>query len=121
MVIVGHVLGDNPEVRIVGVLQYLVDDARALGGMGFHLFKFLRCEAARLAQYGVIDGDLAEVVHRRGLDQVLTERIRHRKGAVSLDFGGPLQVTVHGPEDERDAFRLAIEPYIIHPERAQKG
>ena len=42
-------------------------------------------------------------------------------GVFSLDFGGPLQVTVHGPEDERDAFRLAIEPYIIHPEHAQKG
>ena len=42
-------------------------------------------------------------------------------GVFSLDFGGPLKVTVHGPEDERDAFRLAIEPYIIHPERAQKG
>ena len=42
-------------------------------------------------------------------------------GVFSLDFAGPLQVTVHGPEDERDAFRLAIEPYIIHPERAQKG
>ena len=42
-------------------------------------------------------------------------------GVFSLDFGAPLQVTVCGPEDERDSFRLAIEPYIIEPELIEKG
>ena len=42
-------------------------------------------------------------------------------GVFSLDFGAPLQVTVRGPEDERDSFRLAIEPYIIEPELIEKG
>ncbi len=40
-------------------------------------------------------------------------------GVFSLDFGGPLQVTVRGREDERNSFRRAIEPYLINPE--QKG
>lgn len=50
-----------------------------------------------------------------------TANAKSYMGIFSLDFAGPLQVTVHGPEDERDAFRLAIEPYIIYPEHAQKG
>ena len=36
-------------------------------------------------------------------------------GVFSLDFGGPLQVTVRGPEDERDSFRQAIAPYLVEP------
>lgn len=40
-------------------------------------------------------------------------------GVFSLDFSGPLQVTVSGPQNERDAFHRAVEPFIIGPE--QKG
>ena len=42
-------------------------------------------------------------------------------GVFSLDFGGPLQVTVRGPEDERDSFRLAVAPFIIDLDSIEKG
>ena len=42
-------------------------------------------------------------------------------GVFSLDFAGPLQVTVSGPEDERDSFRRSVADYVIEPELSEKG
>ena len=38
-------------------------------------------------------------------------------GVFSLDFAGPLLVTVTGSEEERNSFRRSIEPYLIEPEQ----
>ena len=42
-------------------------------------------------------------------------------GVFSLDFGGPLQVTVCGPEEERASFCRSIAPYLTEPEYFEKG
>ena len=42
-------------------------------------------------------------------------------GVFSLDFAGPLRVTVRGPEDERDSFLHSIENYVVEPESIEKG
>ncbi len=42
-------------------------------------------------------------------------------GVFSLDFAGPLQVTVSGPDDDRASFRRSVESYIIEPEFFEKG
>ena len=36
-------------------------------------------------------------------------------GVFSLDFAEPLQVTVSGPDDERDSFRQSVSSYIVEP------
>ena len=42
-------------------------------------------------------------------------------GVFSLDFAGPLVVTVKGTEEERDSFRRSIEPFVIHAEPNERG
>ena len=42
-------------------------------------------------------------------------------GVFSLDFAGPLLVTVKGTEEQRDSFRRSIEPFIIQSELNERG
>ena len=42
-------------------------------------------------------------------------------GVFSLDFAGPLVVTVRGTEEQRDSFRRSIEAFIVDPERNERG
>ena len=42
-------------------------------------------------------------------------------GVFSLDFAGPLHVTVKGTEEQRDSFRRSIEAFIIDAEPTEKG
>ena len=75
MVEMRHVLGDPAEKLIFGTLQYLVDNARAFRGVFLHLLELLRLEPARLPEDLIIDRDLAQIMHWRSLDHILTEFI----------------------------------------------
>ena len=50
-----------------------------------------------------------------------TANAKSYMGVFSLDFAGPVQVTVRGPEDERESFRRSIEIFVVEPESIEKG
>ena len=58
------------------VAEGIGDDPAADGGVLLHLLELLGREAAGLLQYRVGDADLADVVHRRGLDEVVEVVLR---------------------------------------------
>ena len=99
VVVVGDVLRDVAEAVVLHALENFAHDPRALGGVGLHLVELLRGEAAGLAQYGVVHGDLAQVVHGRGLDEVPAEVVRERGRAALADGFGQQAHALAGAPD----------------------
>ena len=86
MVVMCNIFRKHTEFHIICALEDLVHDACALGSVGFHNGIFLIGETPRLTQDCVIDRDLAEVMHRRCLDDIFAERIPQRERRILAHF-----------------------------------
>ena len=104
MVIVRHIYGDLMEFGILGIFQDLIYDPGTFRSMRLHLLEFFRSKTSRLPEYGVVNGNLSQIVHRRGFDYVCAERRRknrvfffqHLFNQNTHALTGPLDVTACG-------------------------
>ena len=63
------------ESLILRTFQDRINDAGTLRCVLLHLIEFLRRELSGLSQDCIVDGDLAEIVHRRSLDDIPAELV----------------------------------------------
>ena len=88
MVIGRHVAGNIGIFLFLDVSQHLSDNPAALGGVQLHDLKFLVGQLPGLLQDIIGNDDLADVVHRRGLDQKLDILRRQGLAVMPLVVGG---------------------------------
>ena len=81
MVIMRNIYCNFMERFVAGSFQYRIDNARAFCGVGLHFLVFLIVKLAGLSKDGVIDRNLAQVMHRSCLDNVLAELFREAVNA----------------------------------------